>query len=140
MAVSDATKPNGKAGPLAPATGWFAWVGTAVGFWALAASSCCALPLALASVGVTGAALGGLELLASLRPFLLGGAALAIAIGWFLFFRRRVAACDNADVCVAPGSPKRTAAFLAVGTALIGAAAIWQPYVEPILLQFMRQR
>lgn len=140
MAVSDVTKSNDKARPGAPATGWFAGIGTAVGLGALAASSCCALPLALASVGVTGAALGGLELLAGLRPFLLGGAALAIAVGWFLFFRRRAVACDNDGVCVAPGSPKHTAAFLALGTALVGAAAIWQPYVEPILLQLMRQR
>ncbi|MBM3653735.1 MAG: mercury transporter MerT [Alphaproteobacteria bacterium] len=140
MAVSDATNPKEKTRPGSPGTGWFAGIGTAIGLGALAASSCCALPLALASVGVTGAALGGLELLASLRPFLLGGAALALAVGWFLFFRRRAAACDNGGVCVAPVSSKRTAAFLAVGTALVGAAAIWQPYVEPILLQLMRQR
>ena len=139
MTVSDTTKTDEKIRPGAPPTGWFAGVGTAIGLGALAASSCCALPLALASVGVTGAALGGLELLAGLRPFLLGGAAFAIAVGWYLFFRSRAVACEVGGVCVASSSPKRTAAFLAVGTALVGVAAIWQPFVEPILLQLMRR-
>ncbi|MGA8172922.1 MAG: mercuric transporter MerT family protein [Methylocystis sp.] len=135
----DATRLPDKPGPSAPATGWFAGVGAAFGLGALAASSCCALPLALASLGVSAAVFGGfLETLASLRPYLLGGAALALVVGWALFFRRRAVACDAGGACATPVSSKRTATLLGVGTLVIGMASVWQPYVEPILLKLMR--
>jgi mercuric ion transport protein len=139
MTVSDSTQPTDKTRPSAPTTGWFAGVGAAVGLSAIAASSCCVLPLALASLGVTGAVFGGsLEILASLRPFLFGGAALALATGWVLFFRRRAVACDTGGSCAAPGSSKRTTTLLGIGTAIICIATVWQPYVEPILLKLVR--
>jgi mercuric ion transport protein len=139
MAVSDTTQSTDKTRPSAPATGWFAGVGAAIGFGAIAASSCCVLPLALASLGVTGAVFGGpLEMLASLRLFLFGGAAFALAVGWVLFFRRRSVACDTGGSCAVPESSKRTVTLLGVGTAIIGIATVWQPYVEPILLNLMR--
>src|SRR5208282_1011099 len=111
MTVGDATKSTDKKPLSAPSAGWFAGVGAAIGLGALAASSCCVLPLALASLGVTGAVFGGLEILASLRPFLLGGAALALAAGWVLFFRHRAVACDSGGSCAGPDSPKRAAAL-----------------------------
>jgi mercuric ion transport protein len=139
MTVSDTTQSTDKTRPSAPATGWFAGVGAAIGLGAIAASSCCVLPLALASLGATGAIFGGsLEILAGLRPFLFGGAALALAAGWLLFIRRHAVACNTGDSCAAAKSSKRTAALLAVGTAIIGLAAVWQPHVEPILLKLVR--
>ena len=59
-----------------PASGWLAGIGATVGFGALAASSCCVLPLALAGLGTGGAVFSGLEVLANWRLFLQGSAAM----------------------------------------------------------------
>ena len=50
---------------------------------ALAASSCCALPLALSVAGFGGAWLGGLSQLAEYRPHFLTAAALALVLSAF---------------------------------------------------------
>lgn len=123
----------------APATGWLAGTGAIVGLTALIASSCCALPLALAGLGVTGAAFSGLAFLAGIRPLLLGGAAAVLLIGWAVYFwRQRSAACDVDGVCTMPANSKRTAVLLMLGSAFVGLAIVWEPYVEPILLKLTR--
>lgn len=121
-----------------PSGGWFAGLGTVAGLGALAASSCCALPMALAGLGATGAVFGGLTMLASVRPLLLGGAALALLVGWGLFFRRRATACTMAGPCVSTGPSRRTAALLGIGTVLVALALVWEPYLEPTVLKAMR--
>jgi mercuric ion transport protein len=120
-----------------PTGGWFAGLGTVAGLGALAVSSCCALPVALVSLGATGAVFGGLAMLASIRPFLLGGAVLALLVGWALFFRR-VAACATSGPCDSTGSSRRTAGLLGLGSALVTLALVWEPYLEPIVLKAMR--
>ena len=122
----------------APSGSWFAGLGTVAGLGALAASSCCALPVALAGLGATGAVFGGLAILASIRPILLGGAALALLVGWGLFLRRRATACAMAGSCASPGPSRRTAALLGIGTALVALALVWEPYLEPLVLKAMR--
>jgi mercuric ion transport protein len=117
---------------------WFAGLGTVAGLGALAASSCCALPVALAGLGATGAVFGGLAMLASIRPILLGGAALALLMGWALFFRHRATACDMAEPCARTGPSWHTPGLLGLGTALVGLALAWEPYLEPIVLKAMR--
>ena len=123
---------------VAPSGSWFAGLGTVAGLGALAASSCCALPVALAGLGATGAVFGGLAMLASIRPILLGGAALALLVGWGLFLRRRATACAMAGPCASPSPPRRTAALLGIGTALVALALVWEPYLEPLVLKAMR--
>jgi mercuric ion transport protein len=68
------------------ASSWLAGLGGVAGFGALAASSCCVLPLALAGLGAGSAVFGGLEVLANWRPLLLGGAVVVVLVGWTLFF------------------------------------------------------
>jgi mercuric ion transport protein len=135
MTVSNTNSKNKLA---APPTGWFAGLGVVAGLGAIAASSCCVLPLALAGIGVTGAALGVLAILVYLRPFLLGAAVLALVAGWVQFLRRRAASCDTDECCAAPASSNRMAMVLSVGTALVTAGVIWKPYVEPLLIEFVR--
>ena len=118
--------------------GWFAGLGTVAGLGALAASSCCALPVALAGLGATGAVFGGLAMLASVRPFLLGAAALALLAGGALCFRRRAAACALSGPCASTQSSRRTAALLGRGSALVALAIVWEPYLEPMVLRAMR--
>jgi mercuric ion transport protein len=123
----------------APPAGLFAGAGALVGLTALVSSSCCLVPLALAGLGASGAVFSGLEVLAGVRPYLLGAAAVALVAGWWLFFsRRRMLVCNSDGTCATPGSRRRTAGLLALGSVLIGLAIIWEPYIEPAVLRSMR--
>lgn len=123
----------------APPTGLFAGAGAVVGLTALVSSSCCVVPIALAGLGATGAVFSGLEFLIAVRPYLLGAAAVALLAGWSIYFsRRRSVACNSDGTCVAPGTSLRTVGFLALGSAFVGLATVWEPYIEPVLLRMMR--
>ncbi|MCB4806299.1 MULTISPECIES: mercuric transporter MerT family protein [Methylobacterium] len=138
IAASARSAPRPRDSLPVPAGSWFAGLGTVAGLGALAASSCCALPMALAGLGATGAVFGGLTMLASIRPLLLGGAALALLVGWALFFRRRATACAMAGPYASTGPSRRTAVLLGMGTALVALALVWEPYLEPAVLRAMR--
>lgn len=78
---------------------------------AFGAASCCALPMLLGSLGLAGAWLGGLALLAGpYRPMLLAAAVVGLIAGGLLFWRgRSVVACTpGAGAC---GRPRTTAVF-----------------------------
>lgn len=93
-----------------------------------AAASCCVLPLALASAGV------GASAFAAVVPFqtpLSILAALAVVIGWFLYFRRKRACASG--TCEAPPATS-TAWLLGVATLFIGLSAIW-PWLEAPLMR-----
>lgn len=122
----------------APSTSLLAGTGAVVGIGALVVSSCCVLPIALAGLGVTGAVFSGLAFLADIRPFLIVGAAVMLALGWaFFFWRRRGASCDG-DSCARPERSGRMIALLGFGSLVVGLALVWGPYVEPALLGLAR--
>ncbi len=120
-----------------PAAGWLAGIGATVGFGALAASSCCVLPLALAGLGTGGAVFSGLEVLANWRLFLQGSAAMVLLAAWGAFLRRRSVARIGGS-CAARTSWRSTRLFLSLGTAFVVLSLIWEPYIEPFLLKFIR--
>jgi mercuric ion transport protein len=64
----------------------------------LAASTCCIVPLALATLGVGGAWIGGLTALAPYQPIFIAVAAACLGAGFWLVYRRREPACDR-DAC-----------------------------------------
>lgn len=130
---------SGATEPLpAPSTSLLAGTGAVVGAGALIASSCCVLPMALAGLGVTGAVFSGLAFLADIRPFLIAGAAVMLALGWAFFFRRRHSARCDGDTCAKPERSGRTIGLLGVGSLVVGLALVWGPYVEPALLKLTR--
>lgn len=133
LGQSGATKPLPT-----PSTGVLAVTGAVVGAGALIASSCCVLPMALAGLGVTGAVFSGLAVLADIRPFLIAGAALMLALGWAFFFRRRRGASCDGDTCAKPTTSSRTIGLLGFGSLVVGLALVWGPYVEPVLLKLAR--
>lgn len=123
----------------APTAGWLAGIGATVGFGALAASSCCVLPLALAGLGAGSAVFSGLEMLANWRLFLQGSAVLVLLAAWGAFLRRRSAvACGIGESCAARPASRGTRLFLSLGTAFVVLSLIWEPYIEPFLLKFIR--
>lgn len=132
--VSDAT-PNASTARERDVTGSLAALGAATGLGAVAASSCCVLPLVLASLGAGGAAFGGLELLAAYQTYIFGAAVLLLAGAWFEFWRRsRVVACAAKGACARPQASNRTMTILGVATLVVGLAAGWS-FIEPVLLR-----
>lgn len=88
---------------------------------ALAASSCCLVPLALFGIGVGGAWIGYLTRLAPYQPHFLGIAAICLGLGYWLRHRSRRAVCADDEMC-ARMVPSRivTMGFVVAGL-LIGA-------------------
>lgn len=98
-------------------------VGAAASVFAWAA--CCVLPLALSLVGVSFA---GAALIAGMRDWLTGVAAVALLAGWALHWRRRRMCSRNASC----RRPSRLAFWLlAAATVLVLLALAWQPFIEP---------
>lgn len=101
-------------------------------FGALAASSCCILPLVLFTLGVSGAWIGNLTALAPYQP-----AFVAVTLGFlgFGYYRvyRQPPACAGSAACARPLRNRLVKATLWSATALV-AAALAFPYAAPVLL------
>ncbi len=96
---------------------------------ALLASACCAGPLLLLMLGVSGAWIGNLGLLAPLQPLFLLAAVLALAWAARSIWRP-VAACDADAVCARPATRRwYRVAFVAVALLVLAAALF--PHVAP---------
>lgn len=94
----------------------------------LALAACCVLPLALS---VAGASFAGAAVLAGARHWLTLVAAVVLAAGWLLHWRR-ARLCRRDAAC---GRPSPLAFWLLVGaTLLIVLSLTWEPYVEPWML------
>lgn len=89
----------------------------------LAASSCCIGPLLLAVAGIGGA--GTFALLGRYRYPMLAGAAVLLAVGFYLTYRRRPSA--DACGCERPGTKRRTRVTLWLAAILIALLALAPP-------------
>ena len=99
---------------------------------ALAASSCCVLPLVLVSIGVTGPWMGGLTALAPYRPIFIGLTLLMLGLGFYFAYRRpKRDACATDGSCGDTPSRRATKVLLWIGTGLI-ALGIGFPYAAPL--------
>ena len=109
-------------------------VSTLGGFGALfSAAACCVLPLAFAAAGL-GA--GGL---ASVVPYhwpLTIAAALAVAAGWSLYFRRR-RACMRDGSCAFAMPSRATLVLLCIATAFVALSAVWKTFFEAPLMAWL---
>ena len=105
--------------------------GAALG--ALASVVCWAVPLALVSLGVTGAWMSTVTALAPYKSLLIGASLACLAYAWHRI--HRAPAPDGAELaCLAP-SPHRfsRALFWLVAALVLGAVA--SPYLVPLLLE-----
>ena len=117
--------------------GSVAALGAITGLGALAASSCCVLPLVLGGLGASAGVFTVLSVLAPLRVPLMAASVLAVVVGWFIYARRRQAACGPDGSCTAPRRPPAALVLLSLATLLIAAAATWG-YFEPALIKMLR--
>lgn len=102
-------------------------------FGALAASSCCVLPLVLFSLGISGAWLGNLTALAPYQWIFVTVTLVFLAAGFYLVYRRPTAECADGEACAGPLPNRLVEIALWVATALV-AAALMFPFVAPALL------
>ncbi len=101
---------------------------------AIALSSCCILPLALFSVGVTGAWIGNLSALYPYKLYFLIPTAGFLAGGFYLIYRKPKADGCEADACGVPISNRINKVVLWSATVLTLAALAF-PYFAPLLLE-----
>jgi len=100
---------------------------------ALAASSCCIVPLVLFSLGIGGAWIGNLTALAPYQPLFVAGTAGLLGYGFYLVYRKPRQACADAATCARP-IPKRFVKLALWFAMVLVVAAFAFPYVAPVLL------
>ena len=100
---------------------------------AVLASACCVLPLALVSLGVSGAWIGSLTLLEPYKPYIAVVTLALIGGGfWSVYFRRSVVICGPDGYCARPESTVITQAALWLATVLVLLALTigwWAPFL-----------
>jgi len=100
---------------------------------ALAASSCCILPLVLFFLGVSGAWIGNFTRLAPYQPYFIGATLLFLGCGYWLVYRPGTRACVEGETCARPLPNRIVKASLILATILV-AAALGLDFIAPFLL------
>jgi len=100
---------------------------------AIAATSCCIVPLALFSLGITGAWIGNLAALTPYQPIIIPITLGFLGYGYYLVYWKRRKAYAEGSACARPLPNRIVKSTLWVATILV-AAAIAFPYVAPALL------
>lgn len=99
---------------------------------AIAASSCCVVPFALFSFGVSGAWIANLTALAPYQPYFVTATVAFLAIGFVMVYRKPKAACADGSYCARPVSTRIARAGLWTATILVGVALMF-PYLAPLI-------
>lgn len=101
---------------------------------ALAASSCCILPLVLFGLGISGAWIGNFTRLASYQPFFIAATFACLGYGYWLVYRssRRACAANEAS-CARPLQNRIVKTGLILATVLV-IAALGFDFIAPLFL------
>src|SRR5258705_7188642 len=89
---------------------------------ALAASSCCIVPLTLFGLGVSGAWIGNFTRLAPYQPWFIGATIAFLGCGYWLVYRSSRLACADGEACARPLPNRIVKAGLILATILVVAA------------------
>ncbi len=100
---------------------------------ALAASSCCILPLVLFSLGVSGAWIGNFTRLAPYQPYFLAVTTGCLGYGYWLVYRSAKLACADGDACARP-LPNRLVKTGLILASLLAVAALGFDFLAPLFL------
>ena len=100
---------------------------------AIAASTCCIVPLVLFSLGISGAWIGQLTALSPYQPIFLAITVGFLGYGYWLVYRKPKIACADGEACARPlpNVIVKTALWLATGLVILAFA--W-PYLVPFIL------
>lgn len=102
-------------------------------FGALAASSCCIVPLVLFSLGIGGAWIGNLTALSPYQPIFIAITLGFLGYGFYAVYWKPKKACTDGAACAHPLPNRIVKTALWVATLLVGAAIAF-PYAAPWLL------
>lgn len=95
------------------------WFATAGVIGAILASSCCIVPLALLTLGVSGAWIGNLTALGPYKPYVVAMTLVFIGLGfWHVYFGMKPA-CAEGSYCARPHSSIITKSALWIATVLV---------------------
>lgn len=100
---------------------------------ALAASSCCVLPLALSGLGVSGAWIGNFTRLAPYQPCFIAATLVFLGYGYWLAYRSSTRACAENEACARPLPNRIVRTSLILATILV-AAALGLDFIAPLFL------
>jgi mercuric ion transport protein len=106
-----------EAGRRIPRTQTLATVGGLLG--ALAASSCCVVPLLLFALGVSGAWISNLTRLAPYQPYFIAVTLGCLGYGYWLVYRSRKTACGDDQACTRPLSNRIVTIGLVLATVVV---------------------
>jgi len=98
---------------------------------AIAASSCCILPLAFVTLGVSGAWIGNLTVLAPYQPYIVAVTAAMLGYGFYAVYWRPRRACAD-KTCERPLPSRAVRAGLWLGAMLVGIALAF-PHIASVL-------
>lgn len=117
-----------------PASGKLSGIGAIGAFIAaIGTLSCCVLPLALFSLGASGAWIGNLTALSPYQPYFIAAAAVFVGLGFWRVYRKPDAACADGSYCAQPRSGLLVKGVLWLSVALV-IAAIAYNYAAPYIL------
>ena len=100
---------------------------------ALAASSCCILPLVLFSLGVSGVWIGNFTRLAPYQPYFFAVTMGFLGYGYWLVYRSTSFACADGDACQSP-LPNRLVKTGLILASLLVVAAVGFDFLTPLFL------
>jgi mercuric ion transport protein len=100
---------------------------------ALAASSCCILPVVLFSLGISGAWIGNFTQLAPYQPYFLAATAVFLGTGYWLVHRASRRACVEGEAC-ARAMPNRLVKIVLIVATVLVVAAVGFDFLAPLLL------
>jgi mercuric ion transport protein len=117
---------------VAPSTGRAGLAAAGGMLGALASMSCCVLPVALFTLGISGAWISNLTALAPYQPIFFAATAGFLGAGYYLVYRQPKAACAD-GTCSRPLPSRIVKGILGAATLLVLAAAAFD-YLAPVLL------
>lgn len=100
---------------------------------ALAASSCCILPVVLFSLGIGGAWIGNFTQLAPYQPYFIAVTLAFIGTGYWLVYRSSKMACAEGEACARP-LPNRTVKIALIAATVVVLSAWAFDYIAPYVL------
>lgn len=109
------------------------WIAAGSILGALAASSCCIVPLVLFGLGISGAWIANLTALAPYKPYFATGTLVLLGYGYYLVCVRPKQACADGS-CAQPLPNRFVKSCLWVAAALVVAALSFDT-IAPVLLQ-----
>jgi mercuric ion transport protein len=99
---------------------------------ALASMSCCILPVALFTLGISGAWIGSLTALAPYQSIFFAATAGFLGVGYYLVYRQPKVVCAD-GTCARP-LPNRSVKAMLWGATVLVLAAVAFDYLAPALL------